>query len=715
METSNLDMDSPGFDADRYLSLLLKEGSLEQVMDKENQVVKESQYLHSEMQTLVYENYNKFISATETVHRMRTDLKTMRDSMEQLAKDAEEVASFSEQVSAQLGDSGMAVSKLCGASKLLRRLHFLFLLPARMSEALRNQDYALAIRDYTRARRVLDRYSAEPSFAAIGKECEELAATAGTKLEERLASPETDAALLADTVALLVKLREGREQLDSLEERFLQAARPRISARKEELCRSSLDLLQWVELANEGLLSDLTLLLSSADSFSEEGTTRLGLDKFAEEVLTDYLEMAKIRFEEESLRCGTDMCARALDKVYRRVRAAEIDISSKKETEVDSLVATVINIRGKSHCDSIANQFREKLVIIRQGLAGEGTSDLKESLSSLQVFLVEKVQASLKDLTVFLQTTFSFGLRPFSCTAVANTCFDVIRRSIEDVASLADEYSSSNGQAANCPPQLLLILSELCRQLNESGIHCMFEQAEMSLEKVVVTGEVPKSGVALKGVLRELIAEGGRSLLAAYVSRVGLQVSRMLRVSVLSREWVRVVEPRGVRAVARRVLETLSTAERDVQQLFVSGGPTGPSSDSSRRTQSMTSSRLPSRSNWSGGVLDSSLASNINKLFAEKIEIFGPVEPTKVSILTGIVKIGLKTFLECARLRTYSKYGLQQMQVDIHYLQLYLWRFVQDENLVHVLLDEILSSVVNRCVEPQLMEPSVVDIICERG
>ena len=44
-----------------------------------------------------------------------------------------------------------------------------------------------------------------------------------------------------------------------------------------------------------------------------------------------------------------------------------------------------------------------------------------------------------------------------------------------------------------------------------------------------------------------------------------------------------------------------------------------------------------------------------------------------------IVCLCLQTFLECVRLRTFGRYGLQQIQVDAHYLQLYLWRFVSDE------------------------------------
>jgi len=41
-------------------------------------------------------------------------------------------------------------------------------------------------------------------------------------------------------------------------------------------------------------------------------------------------------------------------------------------------------------------------------------------------------------------------------------------------------------------------------------------------------------------------------------------------------------------------------------------------------------------------TVDTSLLSNIQKLFSEKIEIFSPVDFSKVSVLTGIIKISLK-------------------------------------------------------------------------
>lgn len=43
---------------------------MKQIMDHEIEIVRDIQALHSDMQTLVYENYNKFISATDTIRKV---------------------------------------------------------------------------------------------------------------------------------------------------------------------------------------------------------------------------------------------------------------------------------------------------------------------------------------------------------------------------------------------------------------------------------------------------------------------------------------------------------------------------------------------------------------------------------------------------------------------------------------------------------------------
>ena len=64
------DIDGAHFKPDSYLSKLIQEKSLTELMDKESEMLRQIRSLDSDMQTLVYENYNKFISATDTIRKV---------------------------------------------------------------------------------------------------------------------------------------------------------------------------------------------------------------------------------------------------------------------------------------------------------------------------------------------------------------------------------------------------------------------------------------------------------------------------------------------------------------------------------------------------------------------------------------------------------------------------------------------------------------------
>lgn len=64
------DINGTSFEKDVYLNKLLHEKSLTELMDKETEMVRNIKMLDSDMQTLVYENYSKFISATDTIRKV---------------------------------------------------------------------------------------------------------------------------------------------------------------------------------------------------------------------------------------------------------------------------------------------------------------------------------------------------------------------------------------------------------------------------------------------------------------------------------------------------------------------------------------------------------------------------------------------------------------------------------------------------------------------
>jgi len=79
-------LDSTTFDADRYLAQLLRSTRLDALLAKHAEVSTEIRSLDSDMQMLVYENYNKFISATDTIRSMKSNVDGMDSNMQELQR-----------------------------------------------------------------------------------------------------------------------------------------------------------------------------------------------------------------------------------------------------------------------------------------------------------------------------------------------------------------------------------------------------------------------------------------------------------------------------------------------------------------------------------------------------------------------------------------------------------------------------------------------------
>ncbi|XP_049870088.1 vacuolar protein sorting-associated protein 51 homolog [Pectinophora gossypiella] len=690
-----LDIDGSNFNPDLYLDRLMKHANLKQIMDKEAEIVTQSQFLQSEMQTLVYENYNKFISATETVRKMRSDFQIMQEEMNKLSDNMNKITTFSAQISESLKESGNNVSRLCGTRQLLDKLQFLFLLPSQLNKAIIENRYADAVHDYTHAQRVLLKYGNQPSFQSIQTECYEIISELKKTLRDRLLNPDASASELVESVGLLRQLQETDSSLQDI---FLNCAENRLDKHLQTLSAmvEITDILEWVEKCNNSLLADIGIVISCYHELFQNSNTTL--PEFANKVMTQVFHL----FEEVMKRPennGTEILVRGLDKFFRKLQAMREIISS--DTMSDKAVEVVIqciNQKATGQYQSIQTQFKDSLMRVRQSLASKGTenADLKDILNSLQVYLMQKVQASLLDLMAFLQNNLSFGLKPWCVKAVADACWMVISETMVNLSDMVKKMAGPQS-SNNIPFELLLILAKLCLEMQENGVTTLHSHLLKLLEEAapgVTIENRDTSGVTV------CLSSAAQAALDAEVAHIGQTAAQMLRVSVLARDWLRAPEPRGPRAVCRRVVETLAGADAAAAQLFPAS--VKPSSDSSRRTI------------WSRTT---TAFSPINRLFSERIEVFGPAGADRGALAEGALKVALKALVECVRVRTFGRHGLQQLQVDAHFLQARLAAAAppRTERLLTALLEDALASAQLRCVDPQLMEPSIVDIICERG
>lgn len=72
MASNNIE--SPQFNSQAYFKQFIKDRSLIEIIEKNNALFTESKQLENDLQNVVYENYSKFIQASDTISSIKTKM-----------------------------------------------------------------------------------------------------------------------------------------------------------------------------------------------------------------------------------------------------------------------------------------------------------------------------------------------------------------------------------------------------------------------------------------------------------------------------------------------------------------------------------------------------------------------------------------------------------------------------------------------------------------
>lgn len=675
------------------------------------------------MQTLVYENYNKFISATDTMRKMKTEFKQMETEMNLLVTKCVSITEFSDQISSKLQDSRQQLSSLSEKQLLLQKLQFLSSLPTKLKALIDDGNYGQAVKNYGEAHAVLEQYGYQASFQGIRDDCQSIMSDLKSKLKMNIQLSGFTAKAMIETGDLLLQLGEKPSDLSR---EILQFATQRLHEQIVILQdQTDGSMIEFVEMSIKGFINDLILIVSSYTEMFLSSSSNANysiqydeLNVFVVKNLEKFSALVIVRVEVESGHGDYNVLLSSLDRLHEKLLGmkhltCDIDMS----TMIVEIIVNAANQLSNFHLKKLKESFSDSLSSIRLALVTGSKSDnthasspdLMDLVNRLYVTTNEKIKVVIHDLLIFIKPEWKFKIKSHPKGV---QCIEGIRENlvIGFLNYIATTMISYGDISLACPPNLLLVFSKVCLEMEQTGV----KKIIMLVDEMYGI-DIGNPSLTHENDIYANMRKSAQILLDSYVRLQGLNLSQMLRKSVETRDWLNCLEPRSVRAVMKRIIEELSLIDNTVTDLYDSGAQTAASSDSSRKTHfSISASKQPQyRSNWSNCTSEPMLITNMHRLFSDKIDIFGSVQFFKISILTGIIKLSLKTLLECVRLRTFSKYGLQQVQVDTHYLQMSLWRFVADENIMHYLLDEILGSAVHRCFEPTLMEPTAVGLITD--
>ena len=212
-DDDDMNIDSSAFDCDKYVSTLLQYKSLEELVQRGNAMVSEIKSLDSDMQMLVYENYNKFISATDTIRKMKNRVEEMESQMVELETSMGTISSASESLDSSLSARRGQLEKLNGAKKNLTKLQFLTDLPSRLQKCVREEAHETAVNDFRKARRILRAVGHVGSFEGIEDEATLIMKRLAQALNVKLQQPQLLPPALGATTRLLLQLEGNEERL----------------------------------------------------------------------------------------------------------------------------------------------------------------------------------------------------------------------------------------------------------------------------------------------------------------------------------------------------------------------------------------------------------------------------------------------------------------------------------------------------------------------
>ncbi|KAJ8610852.1 hypothetical protein CTAYLR_006476 [Chrysophaeum taylorii] len=207
LQSKEAAIDRADFNADDHVREMLETKKLQELLEADEALCRDVKTLSGDMQTLVYENYSKFISATDTIRDMQRNVSAMEDEMRSLTTTMADIDSMSTAVNSSLADKRAQIDKLVRARRLLKRLEFLFELPRKLSAAVAAKNYDEAVRYYTTTDEILRRYEHVPSLREIRRESSRIAGALRESLRASLdGEPSEVPEELAERVVLLVRL-----------------------------------------------------------------------------------------------------------------------------------------------------------------------------------------------------------------------------------------------------------------------------------------------------------------------------------------------------------------------------------------------------------------------------------------------------------------------------------------------------------------------------
>lgn len=153
------DLDSPQFNAAAHTQKHVLSSGVHPLLETEESLACQVRTLDSTLQTLVYENYSRFIEATDAIRSIGVNVQANQANLSKLQQSMTVVGDASRSVEQAVGPLRDQVVEKLRVKRLLQRLDTLLKLPTTLRQQIRAGKYRLATQSYVSAYGILSKHS----------------------------------------------------------------------------------------------------------------------------------------------------------------------------------------------------------------------------------------------------------------------------------------------------------------------------------------------------------------------------------------------------------------------------------------------------------------------------------------------------------------------------------------------------------------------------
>ncbi|GBM88079.1 Vacuolar protein sorting-associated protein 51 [Araneus ventricosus] len=312
---------------------------------------------------------------------------------------------------------------------------------------------------------------------------------------------------LAECVDLLLQLEEPTEVLcdeflkhakekldDDLKEleSHLNYPEESVADKTDEASKKQMDILEFIDFSYNNFVSNTSLVIASywdlflqkpaADS-EHKKTVDMNipmkkLEDFVIKLMEQYFTFIEIRFSKENSSNDDAILVRALDRFYRRVQAMNrllphIDFTLRGIKIVQKAAQDRCNyyLQKLIECFSAALVNMRQNIVAPRSLNQDGTKALTDLLNTFESQISSRINTVQADLQLFIQTDITFAMK---VQFKEEFCRQYVREGViiaflRHINKTCQEFCSCT-ERNTVPPQLILVLSRFCLNLEQSAI-----------------------------------------------------------------------------------------------------------------------------------------------------------------------------------------------------------------------------------------------------